>query len=95
MQASVELDDNLTAEIVKAVVEELTPVIIEKVKSEYTIEKPMNKKEIATNVLGCSGDGKQVNNFIKQGMPFFLVGTQQRFIPSEVRKWQIKNQRSY
>ncbi|WP_125607947.1 hypothetical protein [Lapidilactobacillus bayanensis] len=94
MQASVELDGNLTAEIVKAVVEELTPVIIEKVKSEYTIEKPMNKKEIATNVLGCS-DNRQVDEYIEQGMPFFLVGTQKRFIPSEVRKWQIKNQRSY
>lgn len=94
MQASVELGDNLTAEIVKAVVNDLTPVIVEKVKAEYAIEKPMNKKEIAKNVLGCS-DNRQVDEFIEQGMPFFLVGTQQRFIPSEVRKWQIKNQRSY
>lgn len=89
MQVSAELDNGLTAEIVRQIVVELTPIIVEKVKAEYAIETPVSKKEIA-KIIGC--DQKYIDGYENNGMPFTEVGRNHRYFPSQCNRWQIKHQ---
>ncbi|MGK4178850.1 hypothetical protein [Lapidilactobacillus dextrinicus] len=94
MQASVELSDNDVARIAKAVAEQLRqePIVVK--PSKPTVENTMTAKEIATKVLHV--DPGAINDLVEnEHLPFWPYKSTRRYIPEEVREWQIKNQRSY
>ena len=92
MLAQVELNNELTEQIVRAVVQEMLPSILKGIKEQAVIEKPVSKKEIAKNTLGC--DVSLVKGFIDEGMPYVLRGNDQRFYPSQVHEWDLKRQKN-
>ena len=93
MQVQAELDKDFAKELAAALVPMLEPIIEDKVKTKLMMERPLNKKQLARDVLACSPE--KVEEFIQEGLPFYLVGSQMRFIPSETRNWLVKHQKSY
>ncbi len=63
--------------------------LIDRAQKPVVIEKPVNKKDIATHLEISQ---KTVDKLISEGMPHVRAGREYRFFKSEVNGW-LKNRK--